>query len=286
MNLSVGLLYTGKDLIKIFSKYKIPVNLAGLPKVSFVASYVDSVNISLKCGWLEIGLDNNLKPSKRGLEIIRIDNFQESMRLQIEDFIEVFQPRWAKIIPHGRFTAINMMAMDQKQCFREAGLLENPPSKDVVQWWDKLSAKTRGQQRDLNNEIGRKGEQLSIAYEFRRVGITPKWQSIESNSDGYDLISIHSLNNNIKLTIEVKATTKSIKWGCFYLTRNEWFFALNAKFHQFHLWSDIDTETPKLACLTINELNPHIPHENGLGKWESVKIPFHAIEHKFFEIIF
>jgi hypothetical protein len=53
VKLSVGL-YTGRDLLDLFSRHQIPETLHRLPGRSFVASH-RSPNIAMKCGWVELG---------------------------------------------------------------------------------------------------------------------------------------------------------------------------------------------------------------------------------------
>lgn len=274
MRLSVGLLYTGKDILDVFSKYQIPgETLHGMPARSYVAPYRDSVNFALKCGWLELGEHSFLKPSCRGQIILAESNYQNQLRLQLEDFIEVVQPRWCKLIPHGRAQALGYMDTDSKQCFREAGLLETPPSDAIVGWWDRLASRSRGRQKDILNDIGRMGERLSIIYEKMRVGKPPKWQAIENNSDGYDLLSIVSKTDDSILTIEVKASVQSVKSATFHVTRNEWEFARNASMHKFYVWAEVD-KNPMFASLSIEDLEPHIPVDKGQGSWELAEISY------------
>ncbi len=281
MRLSVGLLYTGKDILEVFSKYQISgETLYGMPYRSYVAPYKESVNFALKCGWLELGDHSFLKPSSRGQTILAETNFQEQLKHQIEDFIEVVQPRWCKLIHHGRAQALAYMDADSKQCFKEAGLMESPPSDAIVEWWDRLASKSRGRQKDILNDIGRMGERLSINYEYMRVGKPPKWQAIESNADGYDILSSVSNTDNCRLTIEVKASVQSVESATFHVTRNEWAFAKDADMHRFHVWAQVDKQSI-LASLTISDLEPHIPVNNGQGSWELVEIPYVAFLQEF-----
>lgn len=275
MRLSVGVLYTGREILDVFSKFQIPGDtLHGMPARSYVAPYRDSVNFALKCGWLELGDLAILKPSVRGQVILAESDYQIQLRMQIEDFIEAVQPRWCKLIPHGRAQALGFMDADSKQCFKEAGLMESPPSDNVVMWWDRLASKSRGRQKDILNEIGRRGERLSIVYEIARVGKAPKWQAIESNFDGYDLLSLVSKTDNSRLTIEVKASVQSIKTATLHITRNEWDFAKSGGIHRFHVWADVERVMPMLASLSTDDLEPHIPVNNGQGSWEGVEISY------------
>jgi hypothetical protein len=283
MRLSVGLLYTGKDILDVLSKYQISgETLYGMPYRSYVAPYREAINFSLKCGWLEVGDHSILRPSNRGQTILSESNYQEQLKLQIEDFIEVVQPIWSKLIPHGRAQAIGYMDADSRQCFRESGLMETPPSDAIVGWWDRLSARSRGRQKDILNDIGRTGERLSIDYENKRVGKPPKWQAIESNSDGYDIISSVSDTDDCRLTIEVKASVQSVEAATFHITRNEWEYAKNAGKHKFHIWSKVNTR-PLFASLSISDLESHIPINKGQGSWELVEIAYIAFSKAFLE---
>jgi hypothetical protein len=284
MSLSVGTLYTGRELLEVFSKYQISETLQELPKRSYVASYADSVNIALACGWIRVeGIPPLLKLSPRGKDILSQPDIQECLRLQIEDFIETMQPPWCRLIPHGRRSATLNMPSDARQCFREAGLLETNLTDRIVDWWDRLASKSRGRHKDVLNEIGRCGERLSITYETARVGIPPKWQAIECNGDGYDLLSYVSNLDLSRQTIEVKASEKNITYASLHVSRNEWEFGKTAGVHRFHLWANVRLKSPLLAVLSVEDLSPHIPTNNGEGSWESVEIPFAPFSAAFSE---
>jgi hypothetical protein len=122
--------------------------------------------------------------------------------------------------------------------------------------------------------VGRQGERRSLDYEQARVGKRPEWHSIESNKSGFDLLSLKDVGNSTELQIEVKASEQPVASAQFHITRNEWEVAGSAPHYVFHIWSL--TTNPKLAVLTPEIVNEHIPTENGRGKWESVVIPYAA----------
>jgi hypothetical protein len=132
-------------------------------------------------------------------------------------------------------------------------------------------------------ETGRHGERLSVEYERHRTGKMPKWQSVESNLAGYDILSVLSLEDSRKLQIEVKATQAEINSSFFHVTRYEWDTGLLADNYHFHLWA-VGQEPPALAVLERPDLAAHVPTDAGLGLWESVEIPFAVFETKFCEI--
>jgi hypothetical protein len=71
-------------------------------------------------------------------------------------------------------------------------------------------------------EIGRSGEKMSFDHEWKRTGLKPIWQAVESNLAGFDILSVTDSINNAKLQIEVKATTSEINYAKVHITRNEW----------------------------------------------------------------
>ncbi len=71
--------------------------------------------------------------------------------------------------------------------------------------------------------------------------------------------------------IEVKSTTVSPLR--FILTRNEWNKAAQAgEAYIFHVW-DMSKEPPILHVRTVADVAPHIPSDNGRGKWSNVAVP-------------
>src|SRR5690606_14677502 len=119
----------------------------------------------------------------------------------------------------------------------------------------------------------------TLEYERRRTGVEPKWVALDSNSDGYDVLSRRDSDDSRRLVIEVK-TTKQGLTGCFYVSRNEWDVAEDALFHVFHLW-DVSDKEPRLAILDPAQLRRHTPTDGETGKWQLVRIPFAAFHDAF-----
>jgi hypothetical protein len=175
------------------------------------------------------------------------------------------------------------MPENARQCFTEAGLGATPPSDTIIAWWDDLAAAARAKHADSQTLIGREGERCSIRYEEARVSRRPEWHSIESNKSGFDLVSIVSREYPSDLQIEVKASERPVSTATCHVTRNEWEVAVGSDIYLFHLWSMTETGK-KLAILTPQEVECHIPTENGEGKWESVEIPFRVFRPWFQEV--
>ncbi len=143
-------------------------------------------------------------------------------------------------------------------------------------FWDALAARARGLKDDRLTAIGRIGERASIEFEQNRTGHKPLWVALESNADGYDVLSIVDKTDPRQLSIEVKATTQS-NGGYFYLTQNEWRRAQETDHHVFHLWR-VDDESPVYppVVVTTAAMSEHVPANMGEGEWQGVMIPFAA----------
>lgn len=281
MRLSSGLMYTSHKLMELVLENPMSQrDIESLLSRSWVASPAESLNLSMRCGWIEVNEKSYFSVTLRGREILNEPDYQLRLRYQLEDFIRLYKPSWSRLLPSGRTQTLSILTPDVFQCFKEAELIRKPPSGDVVKWWDKLASHARGQRDALLLEVGREGELLSIQFETERVGVPPKWQSIESNSDGYDLLSQVSTTDERHLSIEVKSSVQSIKDASFYLTRNEWKHAKTAANYEIHLWAQVDTN-PQHALLKRDDVIHHIPQNLGNGEWVSSEIPFSAFMHKF-----
>ena len=193
----------------------------------------------------------------------------------IEAAIPVFRPLWGRIITLGRSMFVQKLSRDEVQCFRSAGLLEDPPTRSIISWWDRVAAIARLRSDQEKMERARVAEEMSLQYELRRMkalGIdqAPVWMSIEDNTVGYDIRSFDAGNEGpVARLIEVKSTIASPLR--FFLSRNEWETA--KKFgpaYHFHVW---DLQGPQLHERTVADILPHIPTDNEKGKWSNVMIP-------------
>ncbi len=193
----------------------------------------------------------------------------------IEAAIPAFRPLWSRIITLGRSVFVQKLSRDEVQCFRSAGLLEDPPTRPIISWWDRIAAIARLRSDQEKMERARQAEEMSLEYEARRMrslGIdrTPVWMSIEDNTAGYDIQSFDAGSGEpVARLIEVKSTIASPLR--FFLSRNEWETA--KKFgpaYHFHVW---DLQRPQLHERTVPEILPHIPTDNEKGKWSNAMIP-------------
>ena len=190
-------------------------------------------------------------------------------------------PEWAKLVTLGRGRFIKRLKAvefrDVRSLFRQARLLDEPPTLDDVEWWDTLQAHVRTQQNVDAMKRARAAEKLTLEYEFeqlRQAGldIVPRWMSIEDNTVGYDVLSYSPGDfGPVNRLIEVKSTIASPLR--FYVTRNEWESALEfGEAFVFHIW-DLQREPPLLYERTVEQVLPHIPQDNEKGRWANAVIP-------------
>jgi len=197
---------------------------------------------------------------------------EEFFTAAIDSIILERRPLWARLAPAGRNHVMQAIGINGVQCLRGAGLLEN--SDRATAWWDALANVNRSEKDARLLAQGREGERLSLAYEtdrLQREGIPhlPSWIAIEDNTVGYDILSYALVGGHeTSRLIEVKTTYADPPR--IILSRNEWKTAeqYGAVF-EFHLW---EMATTTLTILTVEDVRPHIPANNGSGRWESVEI--------------
>lgn len=190
----------------------------------------------------------------------------------VETVISARQPFWARLAPAGRNHVLQALGINGAQCLRAAGLLGASPR--VTDWWDALAMANRGERDARLLARGREGERLSLDYERARLargGIArePVWVAIDDNTVGYDILSyaLHE-GSEVSRLIEVKTTQAASPRMI--LSRNEWKTAEQfGPAFEFHLWS---LPTGNLTIFSVEQVRPHIPADNGQGKWESVEI--------------
>jgi len=224
--------------------------------------------------WIEINESGEIILSNTGNIINSLSSEIEKLRYQLKSLILYFQPPWARIALHGRTELLKTISEPILQCFEEAKVTESY-DEEVLSWWDELARQQRRIAQDDRISIGRVGERLSYNFEYGRTGRIPKWLSVESNSYGFDILSIQSKENEGNLRIEVKASKMDISESQLYFTRNEYEKAsVNTTNYIFHLWSISETVKNRLLIVPFDEMHNHFPSDCGNGEWQLVKIPF------------
>jgi hypothetical protein len=190
-------------------------------------------------------------------------------------------PAFAKLMTLGRGRFIKRIKGDDyrdiRSVFREAKLLDDPPSGGDISWWDTVQGRVRLNFDQERLVRARYAESLSIEFEqakLTKLGITkaPVWMAIDDNTVGYDVLSYYPTpTGETNLLIEVKSTVASPLR--FYVSRNEWDNADQVgEAYLFHVW-DMDKNPPILHIRTVEQIRPHIPTDNEKGKWTTAQIP-------------
>ena len=273
---------------------KTPAKKAPIPSPKLIAKYLKlpygvNINIALafakQCKWIYDN-GNTITFTNTGKSIVGIFNEKEIgkklWKIILSEYISVCQPVWAKRIPYGRKEAYLIMDQEVQRCFEDADLINNQDD-DVIKWWDMLAEKERIKNSFSLDELGRKGERLTMDFEEKRTGIRPDWCSLETNFSGYDIQSRRSKENPEHILIEVKSSSKTIEKASAIISRHEWNIANmsnNIERYFFYIWS-ISNSVNQFAIINVDEMKNHIPQDKDRGHWESVQIPFIAFENKF-----
>lgn len=214
----------------------------------------------------------------RGARLAAAGGDPAKLRLALLDYVEILAPPWVKLAIDGRKRLLTFAPRGVAQCLVEAELAAGY-AEHVVSFWDQLAAIGRGLRGAELTEIGRQGERLSLAYERERTGREPKWRSLESNGDGYDVLSVADRQDSRPVQIEVKASRVGLR-GSMHLTRNEWEATELMPLHRFHLW-DVSLQPPVLAVVNRAEVAQHVPADQNAGCWQTVQVPFAVFEGAF-----
>jgi hypothetical protein len=187
------------------------------------------------------------------------------------------QPTWSKAMKQGRMRFLNSLEQNDRDVFVAAGLARDPPTLQVVTWWDTVTGLARLLADIEKMEQGRLAEQLTMDHEIQRLsnlGITrtPEWKGLDDNFAGYDILSYDVGEFGlINRMIEVKSTVTSPLR--FILTRNEWEQAQKAgAAYLFHVW-DMSKTPASLYIRTTAQVAAHIPTDNEKGKWKTAEVP-------------
>lgn len=274
MTFSVGALYSSQEFLRLIQAGPIKQEEFRESFDRFALSSPDLVlQVCQTCNWVQLANDGTIVVTARGVVILGEAVPEKRLRHQLRDLIETAQPVWAEKMRHGRAETAKFLPGDAYQCLKEAGLLGDWTD-EIRDWWDRLASAARARKSEDLLRTGRRAEKLSWEYEFKRTGVLPKWQCLESNFSGFDILSRVSSSDGTPLSIEVKGTTLNRRDATFVLTRNEWETAMSSPNYRFHLWLLKGGEV--LIDLGVSDLASHVPTNNGSGAWEQTKIPYRA----------
>lgn len=267
------------ELLGIASRSHLSIGqiVASFPHFSAIRSS-EIASFAQGIGWIRSSEDGLATLTPEGERLLSLAGYEPMLRQALLDHIDAAKPPWVQCAAYGRSRVMSFAGSGFAQVMVEAGLA-NGYEDEVVAFWDDLASRARGLRDASFSRIGREGEKLTISHEEARTGRKPKWVAVNSNSDGYDVLSIVGEGDFRSLSIEVKTTTQGLS-GAFHLTRNEWEMAQERIAHLFHLW-DVKSAPPKLAKVSVDDMNRHVPADSGSGNWESVVIPFAAFSPQF-----
>lgn len=275
MTFSVGILYSVQEFLRFSNKTAVTVQQFAIDDRFVLGNPADILHVSQECNWIRATMEGTIIVSDRGRSIVELEDAARMLRAQIEDLISTYQPPWSARMRHGRAETIPAMPLDVQQCFREGGLMD-PWSSEVVKWWDSAAQMSRLRWSERLSRTGRLAEQLTCEYESSRTQHAPQWICLDSNFEGYDVLSQLSEEDKGRLLIEVKGSERRPKEADFTFTRNEYRTAQKSDNYVVHLWFVGD---PKLLYVVpFQEISKHLPADAGAGKWEATRIPFLPFE--------
>lgn len=271
--LSPGLAQAGLALLELLQRRPLtaPDLLSGLKQVGGMPPS-DALALSQILNWLAVDDAGVLHATPAGLRVAECSRYELALRRITLDYVESLKPDWLQNAPYGRSRLLAFCPPGVGQVLVEAGTA-GAPTDDVVAFWDELASIARGLHHDRMLAIGRQGERLTLAHEQARTGTAPRWVAIDSNQDGYDVLSIKAADDPALLSIEVKASRAGLA-GYLHLSRREWDMATQSPAYVFHLWDLKFAAAPRLAAVPLETMADHVPGDAGSGCWEAVQVPF------------
>jgi hypothetical protein len=282
ITLSPGIAYGCFNLLGLVDRHPMPFERmrAELPRHDKV-EVGHLIELCQELFWIRANDGGVAVLTPRGARLAAAEGDPAKLRLALLDYVEVLAPPWVKLAIDGRKKLLTFAPRGVAQCLVEADLAAGYADQ-VVSFWDQLAAIGRGLRGAELSEIGRQGERLSLEYERQRTGREPKWRSVESNLDGYDVLSVADREDTRLVQIEVKASRIGIR-GSMRLTRNEWDATELMPLHRFHLW-DVSSDRPALAIVPRADVAEHVPADQNFGTWQMVEVPFAVFQGAFQEV--
>ncbi len=269
----VGLLYRIDDLMQLIDRSPITRTTLLNDFATFHGVSIQQlIDIALIGKWVQQDSLGNLFLTSQGRDLILNRDPNIRLRRQVCSLVRTLNPPWISVSVQGRKAFSRYAPAEAVQCFREANMLDSL-EEEVLNWWDSIASEFRKDHEIQRVEIGRRGERLSYSYEYKRIGRAPHWISLEYNGVGYDIKSQVSSEDSAPLLIEVKTSQESWENALFHITRHEWDVLESENQAVLHLWS-LSKNLCEHAVVPISLVAPHIPQNQGLGKWEMAMCPF------------
>lgn len=282
-SLTPGLALSALDLLRLLHRSALTAAelLSGLKRVGGMPS-AEALSLSQTLNWLEVDEDGVLHPTSSGQRACSHGDYRLALRQVLLDYADIVAPDWLQNATYGRSRVLAFSGPGVAQILIEADVASGAAD-DVVDFWDTLASLARGYRDDRMLAIGRRGERLTLAHEEARTGVSPRWVALDSNQDGYDVLSVKASDDAAPLSIEVKTSTLGVA-GSLHVTRKEWDQAIDSPNHAFHLW-DLKAPSPQLAVVEVEEMARHMPVDTGAGDWREVRVPFGAFASLFNAVV-
>ena len=274
MKLSIGILYDLQELIVYLKEIKTDIYISDIPylvtnlEINKIISMASRMNIA------------SIYENKITLNLSYRDQLNNKSELQnlLREYILTYRPPWSQFIPRGRKVLKCNVEPNINQCFESLNLYDNN-SDECVNWWDQLSSGVRIGYQTKKLQIGRKGERATLEFEKNRTKKNPNWVSIESNDQGYDILSIIDQNNSTPMAIEVKTSNNRLEYAKFHITKNEWEKTASLHNYKFYLWHF--DRLPSLCIIDKNDIKTFIPNLNQPVNWVTLCFNFNYFFKKF-----
>jgi hypothetical protein len=202
---------------------------------------------------------------------------EQMLRETLEGLILHFRPQWGLLLQHGTQRFSRSVSPEIKQCFESAGIFKDVADPDSILWWDKLAEFFRSGAVVGQITTGRRGEMLTMSHEGARLtalghaGMEPFWVALQDETLGYDVLSC-DLSTGVARSLYIEVKASELKPFVFFISDKEWEFALRCEDpFVFHFWYVPGEE---LRVVTVDQIAPHIPVNNGAGVWKKVQIPW------------
>tara|TARA_B100000767_G_C19777947_1_gene543834 strand:+ start:8694 stop:9572 length:879 start_codon:yes stop_codon:yes gene_type:complete len=199
-------------------------------------------------------------------------------------YIQKYMPPWSIRFKRGLIHLRDIQEDYPKihQCLEELGIFNKNLTDEASNFIYKVKELIYSQMNSSANiQIGKKGEKLSIEYEYKKSGIRPTYQALIDERSGFDLIAYGK--NEEEKYIEVKAS----KRGQAHITWNEWKTAINKnennETYEFHFWK-LEEKYYELAILNSDDLNFLGSISEKGHHWETYLIEFKDFKKKFRKI--
>ena len=207
---------------------------------------------------------NQLLKDLLNLNILVIENNMYKLAINNNDltnkqyivfqYIKKYMPPWSIRFKRGLRQLRDIQGDYPKihQCLEELGIFDKHLTDEACNFIYKIKELIYSQIINSSNILtGKKGEKLSIEYEYKKSGIRPTYQALIDERSGFDLIA-HSKDKKDKY-IEVKASQR----GQAHITWNEWETAINKiknnEIYEFHFWK-LEEKYYELAILNLDDL--------------------------------